>query len=211
MPIQFLTDQPLAFVVWLLAILYGITVHEFSHALAAHGQGDGTPESYGRLTLNPLAHLDILGFFSLLVFGFGWGKPVPYDPTRLKWQRWGATLVSLAGPFANLVSIFVIILLLKLSLGVFGLDTENLLIQFLVSLVVVNVVLMIFNLIPLPPLDGAQFLFDILPQRFYRFKLELASYGPVLLLTLVIIDRLLGSNILPVVFQTVTSWVLSFV
>src|SRR3989344_9051947 len=98
MILNLLFTQPSLFFLWLLAITYGITIHEFSHVLAARLQGDDTGERLGRLTLNPLAHLDPFGFILLLVVGFGWGKPAPYNPYNLKNQKWGEVLVALAGP-----------------------------------------------------------------------------------------------------------------
>jgi Zn-dependent protease len=168
-------------------------VHEFSHVLAARLQGDDTGERMGRLTLNPLAHIDILGFAMLLFAGFGWGKPAPYNPYNLKFRRWGDVFVSLAGPLSNLVSIIVFGLVARFlapSLGV-----ANLFIQFLDFLILINIVLLVFNLIPIPPLDGSQLLFHILPNRWHHIKVYLAKNGPWILLMLIIADNFLGINI----------------
>src|SRR3990167_1831293 len=109
MIISLLFSQPSLFIIWLLAIAYGITVHEFAHVLAAYLQGDDTGRLLGRLTLNPLKHIDPFGLFLLMIVGIGWGRPAPYNPYNLKHRRWGEVLVALAGPLANLISIVVFI------------------------------------------------------------------------------------------------------
>src|SRR5262245_37860769 len=103
MPIDSLSTNPLVFFAGIIALVVGITVHEFSHALVANWQGDPTPGRQGRLTLNPLKHLDPLGTLFLIIAGFGWGKPVEFDSRYLKNPRFGAVLVGLAGPAANLI------------------------------------------------------------------------------------------------------------
>lgn len=193
MILNLLFTQPSLFFVWLLAIIYGITVHEFAHVLAARLQGDDTGERMGRLTLNPLAHLDGFGLVMLLVAGFGWGKPAPYNPYNLKNQKWGEVLVAMAGPLSNLISLVIFGLLSKMLLPSLG--VENLLIQFLTFLVMINIVLLAFNLIPIPPLDGSKVLFAVLPDKYNHIKVYLSSHGPWLLLILVVADNFLGINI----------------
>ena len=193
MILNLLFTQPSLFFLWLLAITYGITVHEFSHVLAARLQGDDTGERLGRLTLNPLAHLDGVGFVMLLLAGFGWGKPAPYNPYNLKNQKWGEVLVALAGPLSNLISLIIFGLLSKILLPSLG--VENLLIQFLTFLLLINIVLLVFNLIPMPPLDGSKFLFAVLPDKYNHIKVYLSTHGPWLLLILVVADNFLGVNI----------------
>jgi Zn-dependent protease len=193
MIISLLYTQPLLFFIWLLAITYGITVHEFSHVLAARLQGDDTGERMGRLTLNPLAHIDLLGFAMLLFAGFGWGRPAPYNPYNLKFRKWGEVLVALAGPLSNLISIVVFGTVARLAAPSLG--AANLFIQFLDFLILINIVLLVFNLIPIPPLDGSQLLFRLLPARAHHIKVYLAKNGPWLLLVLIIADNFLGINI----------------
>lgn len=188
-----LLSDPTSFIITILAIVYAITVHEFSHVFAAYVQGDDTGRLMGRLTLNPLAHLDFLGSVLLLLVGFGWGKPAPYNPYNLKYQRWGEVLVALAGPAANLISIIVFGFAGMFLLTV--LPPANLLISFLFVLVLVNTVLMIFNLIPIPPLDGSKLLFEILPDRYHHVRVSLSQNGPWILLGLIIADNFLGINI----------------
>lgn len=184
-----LFTDPLYFVTWTLAIIVGITVHEFSHAWAAAIQGDRTPEQTGRLSLNPLAHLDPLGTLMLLFIGFGYGKPVQFDPNQLRHRRFGPALVGAAGPLSNLLMIVIFGLSLRLLVDQAGLTSTNLLIQFLVNLVQINVILMVFNLFPIPPLDGSKVLFAILPHSLYEFRLKLEQYGPFILLGLLIFGQ----------------------
>lgn len=193
MIISLLFSQPLLFFIWLFAIAYGITIHEFSHVLAARLQGDDTGERLGRLTLNPLAHIDAFGFILLLFVGFGWGKPAPFNPYNLKYQKWGEALVALAGPASNLISIVVFGLVGRFLAAFLG--PANLLIQFFGFLILINIVLLVFNLIPIPPLDGSKLLFAVLPDRYNSLKRDLTIRGPWLLLLLIVADNFLGINI----------------
>ena len=184
----------------LAAMLIAFTVHEFSHALMAEWLGDPTPKSLGRLTLNPIAHIHGLCFLLLILFGFGWGKPVPFDPSRLKNPRWGSALIGLAGPASNF---------LMAAIGVFaltilsrqGMAGNNLLSIFLLFVVQFNVILMVFNLIPIPPLDGSKLLFALIPDRREDIRDMLSYYGPIVLLFLVIFDSTLPVSILGSLFQ----------
>ena len=187
MPISLLAENPLYFVAWVAAILIALTVHEFSHALAAHCLGDQTAKRAGRLTLNPIAHLDLMGFVALVLIGFGWGKPVPFNPYNLRFQKWGSTLVAFAGPASNIISVVVFGTILKYTHTL--LPEGNLLIEFLVLLVVLNLVLFLFNLIPIPPLDGSKFLLSALAApKYFRIRLILESRGPMILLLIIILD-----------------------
>ncbi|MEK7189339.1 MAG: site-2 protease family protein [Patescibacteria group bacterium] len=199
MIISLLFSEPTLFFLWLLAIVYGITVHEFSHVLAAYAQGDDTGRLMGRLTLNPLAHIDPFGMLLLLVAGFGWGAPAPFNPHNLKYRRWGEVMVALAGPASNLLSIIIFMI----AVNVLGpaLGPLNLLIQLFGFLILINIVLLAFNLIPIPPLDGSKLLFELLPDRFSRLKASLARNGPWILLMLVFADNFLGINIFGRVFD----------
>ncbi len=115
-PLTLLRDNPLAFIAFIIAVVVAITVHEFSHAAVATLQGDRTPRSQGRLTLNPIAHLDPLGSIALVLAGFGWGKPVQFSPYQLRSQRAGAAMVGLAGPASNFVLALLSALVLRLLL-----------------------------------------------------------------------------------------------
>ncbi len=204
-----LIHEPIVFVIWLIAIVYAITVHEFSHAFASRLEGDTTAESMGRLTLNPLAHLDPIGFIMMLFVGFGWGKPVPFNPFRLKHRRFGPALVSLAGPISNLMSVIVFGLVYKVLASTGALPASNLLMVFLESLMFLNVILAVFNLIPLPPLDGSKLLFAILPQtrKTLVAQMFMERYGMFILIGLILVDNFASPSILGSLFQAVTGFV----
>lgn len=179
----------MVFVAWLMAIFYGITVHEFAHAWAATWQGDDTARMQGRLTLNPLAHIDMIGLLMLVLAGFGWGKPVPVNPNNLKKGKLSDNLVSLAGIATNFVSVVIFGFLFKFLAAQTSLGSENLLVNFIYMLVVINLILGVFNLIPIPPLDGSHILMNVLPDKFNEFKVRFAGQGPFILLGLILLDR----------------------
>lgn len=151
-----LTQNPLLAVVWLAAIIAALTVHEFCHALTGRMLGDSTAEREGRLTLNPLAHIDPVGFVMMLVVGFGWAKPVPFNPHALKHPARDSVLIALAGPASNVALALLSAALFAglVSTGIVA--TTSLLAVFLVVFMYMNGVLAVFNAIPLPPLDGSK-------------------------------------------------------
>jgi Zn-dependent protease len=198
-----LAQNPLEFLAMIIAFVISLTLHEFCHGLVAKLEGDSTAEMLGRLTLNPLAHLDWLGAIMFLLVGFGWAKPVPIDYRHLRHGRWGVLLVSLAGPFANLLgAIFFGLVLVFLGPS---LSATNLLTQFLISLVQVNLILMLFNLLPLPPLDGGEALIALLPNRWLAVKVWLAKNGPWVLLALVVADSVFQVGIFSRLFYGLLS------
>lgn len=162
---------------WAGALLISVSLHEFMHAWTADYLGDKTARLEGRVTLNPLAHLDPLGTLALVFLHFGWGKPVPVNPNNFKNPKLGWALVSLAGPLSNFVLAAVLGIVFKFfKVGI----TFN---TFLLVLIVLNIRLLIFNLIPIPPLDGSRVLYALLPNKVNLSRLE--SYGPILLLGLI--------------------------
>ena len=199
MLLSVLFESPIMFLVVMLGIIYALTIHEFSHAAAATALGDNTAKFSGRLTLNPLSHLDMFGTIMLLLAGFGWGRPVPVNVFNLKNKRWGELIVALAGPVSNFASVILFILVFKLA--VVFLPADNMMLTFLIYLIMINMVLGVFNLIPIPPLDGSKVLFSVLPSRFDNFKRQLAVNGPWVLLFLLIADNFLGINIFGRIFS----------
>ncbi|MEK7653248.1 MAG: site-2 protease family protein [Patescibacteria group bacterium] len=208
MPINWIFSDPIFFVTWILAILVTLTIHEFSHAAAARFFGDSTAEQAGRMTLNPLAHLDPLGFLMLVFVGFGWAKPVPVNLGNTKNPRLAEGVISLAGPFSNFLGIFIFGIILKFVAPALG--PYNLLTNFLFLLVLVNTILMVFNLIPIPPLDGSKVLFSLLPSRFDEFKYKFSINGPWILLVLVILDSFLPRSILGSFFNLILNFLARF-
>lgn len=199
-----LFQEPILFILWVAAILIALSLHEYSHALVGTLLGDPTAKRMGRLTLNPAAHVDALGFLALITVGFGWGKPVPFNAYNLKNQRWGPVLIALAGPAMNLVLAIISGLTLRLLLP--GLGAENLLIQFLELLAYLNFGLMLFNLIPIPPLDGSKLLLAVLAgPRYQKTRFFIETRGPWLLIALVIADSFLGLNVFSGLFRLVSS------
>ncbi|OGY87729.1 MAG: hypothetical protein A2233_02170 [Candidatus Kerfeldbacteria bacterium RIFOXYA2_FULL_38_24] len=179
-------DNPLNFLLWILAIVLGLTIHEFSHALAGKLQGDHTAEIEGRLSLNPLAHIDWLGFALLVVAGFGWAKPTPFNPYNLKYKKYGSLLVALAGPVSNVIFVVFIGLILHFLYQINGqINIQNLMVMFFINLIQVNILLAVFNLIPIPPLDGSKILYTFIAQKYQEVIFALERYGTWLLLALV--------------------------
>ncbi len=188
-------SQPAVFIVWLLSVVLALTVHEFAHALAATLQGDDTAKRMGRLTLNPLAHMDLFGLLALVFVHFGWGKPVPFNPYHLKYKKWGAFLVGLAGPVSNLMLLTISALLLKALAPVLG--GNNLLVVFLGFSFFINAGLMLFNLIPLPPLDGSKLVLALLHgHRWDNLRYSIEYYGPYVLMFAILADLALGVGLI---------------
>jgi Zn-dependent protease len=207
-PLFWIRDDPQLFFAFVIAVIVGITFHEFSHAAVATLQGDQTARSQGRLTLNPLSHLDPLGSIALIIAGFGWGRPVPFSPMHLRNRRWGAALVGLAGPAANfllaLASVVALRLLYSSVLGGFQVDFR---VRLLEMLVLLNVILGVFNLLPIPPLDGSRLLSIFLPPSRQNIVYFLDQYGIFLLLGILI----LAPGLLTPVFRAITRFLYGLV
>lgn len=167
------------------ALLLAISIHEYAHAVVAYRLGDPTPKYQGRITLNPLAHLDPLGAIMLVVFQFGWARPVLVNPSYFRNPRQGGILVAVAGPLANLTLAYVLGLLLQWLPGVLSYPTSEVAADFLWHNISLNLVLAAFNLIPIPPLDGSRILKGLLPTRGSLAMEQLERYGPLLLVALV--------------------------
>ena len=179
-PIQNFATDPAGFIYFVVAVLLSITVHEFMHAYAAHRLGDDTGRLLGRMTLNPLAHFDLFGTLLLIVAGFGYGKPVPFNESRLRSSS-SVALVALAGPAANFAIAAICAIPLRYgSADPFG----GAYTEILAFVVYFNCVLGIFNLIPIPPLDGSNVVYGLLPPRQQYTWRQFQQYGPMLLLAL---------------------------
>lgn len=179
-------NDPFSFVVWAIALLVSITIHEFSHAFLANYLGDPTAKLQGRLTLNPLAHLDPLGTLLILFAHFGWGKPVPVDPYNLRNPKRDSALISLAGPASNLLLALLLSFALHFTLSLTLTSPLLLYTKYLIlNTIIMSVSLAIFNLAPIHPLDGFAIVLGILPEDLSRQWEELRGYGMIFLLLLI--------------------------
>ena len=172
-----------ALIAGLVALLVGLTFHEFSHAVTADNLGDDRPRRMGRLTLNPLAHIDPIGALMLIIAGFGWAKPVMVNPAALRGGRRSMALVAFAGPLANVVVAIAFAVVYRIMV-LAGVDSGFFL--SLVALIVqINILLAIFNLLPIPPLDGYNVALAYLPPRQAMTLQRYAPYGIIVLLLLI--------------------------
>ena len=203
------TNAVITLMAFVLVVIVAITVHEFSHALTANLLGDGTAKSQGRLTLNPLAHLDPAGTVMIVVVGFGWGRPTPVNPARFgRRMRSGIAAVSFAGPVSNVIVASLAALPVKMGLlspGVVGFslfrgDIGEIWAYLLGSLIFINILLAAFNLIPVAPLDGFKVVLGLLPRNLASEWAKLERLGPLILLILIISGFLLptGSLLVPI-------------
>lgn len=173
----------ITFLYTLPALLLSLSIHEYAHAWVAYKLGDINQKIKGRLTLNPFAHIDPIGFLSIILIGVGWGKPVSVDDRTFKDSKKGMMLTALAGPMSNLILAIVVTVILKL-LMVFGVLNSmvdstigGILVSMLIYIIQFNVVFCVFNLIPIPPLDGSKVLAYFLPQRARGFMYTLERYS----------------------------------
>lgn len=171
-------------------IIASITVHEFSHALAATLLGDPTAKNAGRLSLNPLVHIDPLGLIMLFLVRFGWGKPTPYNPYNLQNPRLGSLLIAIAGPISNFLLAIILAFIAK-RLG-FASPWGS----FFVLGVFINLGLMVFNLIPIHPLDGTKIAAYFIPVRYHETFEHYVHNGPMILLAIILIERITNIPIL---------------
>lgn len=179
-PLRSLQTNPNAFFGFIFAIIIGITVHEFMHAYTAHRLGDDTARLLGRMSLNPVVHFDIFGTLLLVLAGFGFGKPVPVNEARLR-GAFAPSMVSFAGPLSNFA--IAAVCAIPLRLGTADVLGPNY-VEILQYMVLFNCVLGIFNLVPIPPLDGSNVAFGLLPPKLQHDLRPYMQYGPILLLLL---------------------------
>lgn len=198
--ISLLTSNPTAFVMIAAALILSLTIHEFAHAYTADKLGDPTPRRYGRVTLNPLAHLDPFGTLLMLLVGFGFAKPVPINPSNL--GRWGTMWVAAAGPISNLLIALLCAVLLRVV------PQTQLGLTILLTVLSINVVLAVFNLIPIPLLDGSRILGALVPSLGRSLRdFEMQPYSFLIVMAFIyLMSGPIGS-----VIGAVRSWVLGFV
>lgn len=203
----FFSAQPMTYVVRLIVILSILPVHEFAHAWMSNKLGDPTARQLGRMTINPLVHLDLIGSLCLLLAGFGWAKPVPVNPNYFKNRKTGMALTALAGPLSNLVMGFVVLVLANLVYLLAALapslPQQPLYVLYSVfSLMAqISVSLAVFNLLPVPPLDGSRILNLVLPERIYFKVMQYERYIALALMALLYI------GVLSVPLNFLTNWV----
>jgi Zn-dependent protease len=195
--------SPADLIARLIVLVIAFTIHEFSHAWTATQFGDDTPRMNGRLTLNPLAHLDPMGSLLLLVAGFGWAKPVPVNPYALNRSSSAAMMwVSLAGPFSNLIMAILAAIPFRLGLASVAdgfAPAQGILPNFsqiLVEFIAINLLLMLFNLLPLAPLDGEKIADFFLPPNMSRALENIRPYGPMILIVIAVVAPMLGVDII---------------
>ncbi len=184
--LSLLGSNPLVFAIYTVALLLAITIHEYCHARVADYLGDPTPRLQGRLSFNPLVHLDPVGTLLLFLFGFGWGKPVVFDPFNLKEPRKDSALISLAGPGSNLAMALLLSICLRLITFFDKSFISTIGGTIMIPLVVLNVVLGVFNLLPIAPLDGFKIVGGILSEEKAREWYQLERYGIFFILLLLI-------------------------
>lgn len=196
-PAEFFLD----ILITLPGIVLGLTFHEFGHAFVAYRLGDNTPKNQGRVTLNPLAHIDLFGFVCLIFAGFGWGRPVEINPYAYKHPRRDRLLVSFAGVTMNAIIILVLSLVSRAAIPALmysSYEGSYFIIQILLNAISINIMLMIFNLLPVPPLDGFNVVTEIFDLRKYGWYDKLYSFGGIILMVLILF-RLTGYILTPAV------------
>lgn len=189
----------------ILGVLVCLTVHETCHGLAALALGDPTAKRMHRLSFNPLHHIDWLGLASMVICGFGWAKPVPVDMRYFKKPKTGMALTALAGPVSNLLLALLLMLCASLTASFAPVNAVTVwLFSFLTGTAVLSIGLGLFNLVPIPPLDGSKVLFSLLPERAYYTLMRYERYGMVVLLLIVWLD--IGGNYLSNAIYNVYLW-----
>jgi len=184
----------------IIALAVCISVHEAAHAWVAYKLGDPTAKMAGRVSLNPMRHLDILGTIMIFIAHFGWGKPVPFNYYNLKHPRRDAALIAIAGPFSNLLTAFIIAILIKY------LSMPIVLFEVLRAIYALSIILFLFNLIPIAPLDGSKLIGLIVPHSMENWYQRFLSQGPMYIILLIVFDRLIDGVTGFSFFATYLQW-----
>lgn len=198
----FSRDALISVLLSLPVIVLALCMHETAHGWVAYKLGDPTARNLGRLTLNPLKHLDPMGFLSMLLFGIGWAKPVPINTRNFKNPRWGMALSGIAGPLSNLllgfagIVLYVAVFMICLVAGVDPLTNVwiKVLLSFLNVLAFLNIALAVFNLIPVPPFDGSRFAYVLLPSKWYFKVMQYERYTGIVIMVIIFVLSRLGLN-----------------
>jgi len=195
--------DPAVQVILIPVIIFALSFHEFSHGWMAHRYGDPTAKLAGRLTLNPMAHLDVFGSLALYLMGFGWAKPVPVNPQYLANPKKDMMWIALAGPVSNLIVALIsgILLSILLRLGLIG--SQSPIIIVLIMSLQINLVLAIFNFIPIPPLDGSRILEGLIHNKYHNELAKFEYYGPRILMGLIILSMFTRFNIFAVIISPI--------
>jgi len=198
-------DHLLYYLIITPPLLFAITIHEYSHAWMAYRKGDPTAKYAGRLTLNPISHIDIVGILLLYFYGFGWAKPVPVNPYNFKNPRKDELWVSLAGPSSNMLLALVFGLIFRAIFSPYAFSSEAslkpLFLIMLVKGIQLNLVLAVFNLLPIKPLDGSHILAGLLPPQYHNQLTQIQRYAPYVLLGIIFLDYFLNIGILWSIFS----------
>lgn len=193
-------------ILFIAILILSVIIHELSHGYAAEWLGDPTARMAGRLTLNPLKHIDPVGsvivpiITSLFGFTFGWAKPVPYNPYNLKNRRVGEVVIALAGPISNIVIALVFGTLIRFSIG----SVSTAFLAIVSYIVIINIMLAVFNLIPIPPLDGSKVLLSALPLKYEKFRDSFESLAPFFIIFVVFILWRVITPVIPIIFKFFT-------
>jgi Zn-dependent protease len=185
---------------YLPGIILGLTVHEYCHALVAHWCGDNTSKEQGRVSLNPMKHIDPYGFIMLMIAGFGWAKPVQFNEQNLRNPRTDVMKIALAGPLSNALTAMILSLVLAFTAPFFASGFNNVIsivTEILFYAIYINWGLFVFNLIPLPPLDGSHVLFHPL-KKFPAIYNSIYKYGSLLLFGIIILSVITKSSLIPI-------------